>query len=213
MSSKTFFVNGSTNSFASRIKKNLIEHVHALLSLHSSSLIKNNQLREVLEILVPAKKFDQLKIPFKVISTDINSGEDIVLDKGDLIDALLKSCSIPGIMEPVEDKGRMIVDGGVGMPIPVQPLIESCDFKVAVDIGIYLFGELEHPNARSIKMRSDIITSNRLKERIISDADLVIRPDTMGLHWSRFDSVEALFENGKSAAREKMSKLSTLMLK
>ena len=213
MSSKTFFVNGSTNSFASRIKKNLIEHVHALLSLHSSSLIKNDQLREVLEILVPVKKFDQLKIPFKVISTDINCGEDIVIDQGDLIDALLKSCSIPGIMEPVEDKGRMVVDGGVGMPIPVPPLVESCDIKVAVDIGIYLFEELEHPNARSIKMRSDIITSNRLKERLASDADLVIRPDTMGLHWSRFDSVEVLFENGKSAAKEKMSKLSNLILK
>ena len=82
----------------------------------------------------------------------------MVIEQGDLIDSVLKSWAFPGIMEPVEDNGRMVVDGGVGMPIPVPSLVESCDIKVAVDIGIYLFEELEHPIERSFMMRSAIFT-------------------------------------------------------
>ena len=104
------------------IKRTLTDYVIALISLHRNSLIKNDQLREILELLVPVGNFDQLKIPLKIISTDIASGKDVISEKGNLIDALLKSCSIPGIMEPVIEGERVIVDGGVSMPIPISPL-------------------------------------------------------------------------------------------
>ena len=106
---------------------------------------------------------------------------------------------------------RVIVDGGVSMPIPVSPLAESCDVTVAVDIGVYKFDKLTSPNAKSIKIRSDIITSNRLKLRQVSDADLVIRPDTKGLHWSKFDAGEILLVNGKIEGRKQMPILNNLI--
>ena len=213
LTSKIFFDNGSKQSFAGGIKKTLTDHVIALMSLHRSSLIKNDQLRDILKMLIPIQNFDQLKIPLKIISTDIESGEDVISEKGNLIDALLKSCSIPGVMEPIMDDGRVIVDGGVSMPIPIPPLAENCDVTVAVDIGVYKFNKLKNPNAKSIKIRSDIITSNRLKLRLISDADLVIRPDTRGLHWSRFDAGEILLKNGKREGRKQMPFLNDLIRK
>ena len=213
LSSKTFFDNGSTKSFLGGIKRTLTDYVIALISLHRNSLIKNDQLREILELLVPVDNFDQLEIPLKIISTDIASGKDVISEKGNLIDALIKSCSIPGIMEPVIEGQRVIVDGGVSMPIPISPLLESCDVTVAVDIGVYKFDNLTNPNAKSIKIRSNIITSNRLKLKQVSDADLVIRPDTNGLHWSRFDAGEILLENGKIEGRKQISNLNNLIKK
>ena len=213
LTSKTFFDNGSTKSFIGGVKRTLTDYVIALISLHRNSLIKNDQLREILELLVPVKNFDQLKIPLKIISTDITSGKDVISEEGNLIDALIKSCSIPGIMEPVIEGERVIVDGGVSMPIPISPLLESCDVTVAVDIGVYKFDNLTNPNAKSIKIRSDIITSNRLKLKQVSDADLVIRPDTNGLHWSRFDAGEFLLENGKIEGRKQISNLNNLIKK
>ena len=213
LTSKTLFDNGSTKSFVGGIKRTLTDYVIALISLHSSSLIKSDQLREILELLIPVNNFDQLKIPIKIISTDIASGKDVISEEGNLIDALIKSCSIPGIMEPVIEGERVIVDGGVSMPIPISPLLESCDVTVAVDIGVYKFDNLKNPNAKSIKTRSDIITSNRLKLKQVSDADLVIRPDTNGLHWSRFDAGEILLENGKIEGRKQMSNLNDLIKK
>ena len=213
LTSKTLFDNGSTKSFVGGIKRTLTDYVIALISLHRNSLIKSDQLREILELLIPVNNFDQLKIPIKIISTDIASGKDVISEEGNLIDALIKSCSIPGIMEPVIEGQRVIVDGGVSMPIPISPLLESCDVTVAVDIGIYKFDNLKNPNAKSIKTRSDIITSNRLKLKQVSDADLVIRPDTNGLHWSRFDAGEILLENGKIEGRKQMSNLNNLIKK
>ena len=213
LTSKIFFDNGSEKSFSGGIKKTLTDHVIALMSLHRSSLIKNDQLRDILKMLVPIRNFDQLEIPLKIISTDIESGEDVISEKGNLIDALLKSCSIPGVMEPIVDDGRVIVDGGVSMPIPIPPLAENCDVTVAVDIGVYKFNKLKNPNAKSIKIRSDIITSNRLKLRLVSEADLVIRPDTRGLHWSRFDAGEILLKNGKREGRKQMPFLNDLIRK
>ena len=213
LKSKIFFDNGSTKSFVGGIKRTLIDYAIALISLHRNSLIKNDQLREILELLVPVGNFDQLKIPLKVISTDIASGKDVISKEGNLIDALIKSCSIPGVMEPVIEGERVIVDGGVSMPIPISPLLESCDVTVAVDIGVYKFDNLTNPNAKSIKIRSDIITSNRLKLKQLSDADLVIRPDTNGLHWSRFDAGEILLENGKIEGRKQISNLNNLIKK
>ena len=213
LTSKTFFDNGSTRSFIGAVKRTLTDYVIALISLHRNSLIKNDQLREILELLVPVNNFDQLKIPLKIISTDITSGKDLISEEGNLIDALIKSCSIPGIMEPVIEGERVIVDGGVSMPIPISPLLEICDVTVAVDIGVYKFDNLMNPNAKSIKIRSDIITSNRLKLEQVSDADLVIRPDTNGLHWSRFDAGEILLENGKIEGRKQMSNLNNLIKK
>ena len=213
LTSKIFFDNGSTKSFVGGIKRTLTDYVIALISLHRNSLIKNDQLREILELLVPVDNFDQLKIPLKIISTDIASGKDVISEEGNLIDALIKSCSIPGIMEPVIEGERVIVDGGVSMPIPISPLLDSCDVTVAVDIGVYKFNNLTNPNAKSIKIRSDIITSNRLKLKQVSDADLVIRPDTNGLHWSRFDAGEILLENGKIEGRKQMSNLNDLIKK
>ena len=213
LTSKTLFDNGSTKSFVGGIKRTLTDYVIALISLHRNSLIKSDQLREILELLIPVNNFDQLKIPIKIISTDIASGKDVISEEGNLIDALIKSCSIPGIMEPVIEGERVIVDGGVSMPIPISPLLESCDVTVAVDIGVYKFDNLKNPNAKSIKIRSDIITSNRLKLKQVSDADLVIRPDTNGLHWSRFDAGEILLENGKIEGRKQMSNLNNLIKK
>jgi NTE family protein len=213
LTSKTFFDNGSTKSFVGGIKRTLTDYVIALISLQRKSLIKNDQLREILELLVPVSNFDQLKIPLKIISTDIASGKDVISKEGNLIDALIKSCSIPGIMEPVIEGERVIVDGGVSMPIPISPLLESCDLTIAVDIGVYKFDNLTNPNAKSIKIRSDIITSNRLKLKQVSDADLVIRPDTNGLHWSRFDAGEILLENGKIEGRKQISNLNNLIKK
>ena len=213
LTSKTFFDNGSTKSFIGGIKRTLTDYAIALISLHRNSLIKNDQLREILELLLPVNNFDQLKIPLKIISTDITSGKDLISEEGNLIDALIKSCSIPGIMEPVIEGERVIVDGGVSMPIPISPLLEICDVTVAVDIGVYKFDNLTNPNAKSIKIRSDIITSNRLKLKQVSDADLVIRPDTNGLHWSRFDAGEILLENGKIEGRKQMSNLNNLIKK
>ena len=70
------------------------------------------------------QNFQDLKIPLKVVSTDLNSGLDIINHSGNLIDAVLQSCSIPGFIEPTMKGQYVISDGGVSMPIPVEAITD-----------------------------------------------------------------------------------------
>ncbi|MFL2982957.1 MAG: patatin-like phospholipase family protein [Candidatus Neomarinimicrobiota bacterium] len=209
--SKRYIKNVKSNSSFGKVKKILIDYALAILTLHKTSIIDNEELRNILELIIPARTFEQMQIPLKIVSTDIFSGNDIIDDSGDLIEALLQSCAIPGIMAPIEVGNKLIVDGGVSMPLPTPILKDQCDVILAVDIGVYDFEKIDRVNAKSIIMRSNIITSNKLKARLAEEADIVIRPETKGLHWSRFDSSEILFENGKNATKSSIPILNDLI--
>src|SRR4029453_13660660 len=57
--------------------------------------------------------FDKLPIPFRPVATDIATGSRVVLDHGDLSEAILASMTIPGVFAPVSKDGRLLVDGGM----------------------------------------------------------------------------------------------------
>tara|TARA_B100000131_G_scaffold322770_1_gene378004 strand:+ start:6151 stop:7044 length:894 start_codon:yes stop_codon:yes gene_type:complete len=191
----------STNSVIAKINHFIINHVVAILSLHKKSVVSNSYLMDIISELIPFKTFDDLRIPLRVISTDIETGKNVIHNSGNIIEALVQSCAIPGVMEPIEYQGSMIVDGGVGMPLPVPIVRSECEYSLAIDIGAYDFERLENPNAKSIKTRSEIITSNQLKKQLADEADFVIRPKTMGLHWTSFESGDLLFKEGRLAAK------------
>lgn len=77
--------------------------------------------------------FEELEIPLVVIATDFNSGEEVIFRSGDLLPALRASMSIPGVFEPVEYQGRVLVDGGIVNNLPVNHLSE-CAAVIAMDV-------------------------------------------------------------------------------
>ena len=203
--SRSIISNGNRKSLFNKITKIFVNHIIAIMSLHKKSIIKNKQLEEALNSLFADIHFKDLKIPLKVVATDINSGKDIVYDRGSLVDAILQSSSIPGVLEPIFKEKKIIVDGGVGMPIPVSVIKNHCEFTIAIDIGMYRLRPIDRINAVSIKKRAEIITSNRLKKKLSLEADFIINPDTMGMQWSDFYNAEIIFEKGKSAAEDTIS--------
>ena len=198
---KVFFTDKNQISFIDSIKKLFVDHSLAVLSLHKNSIINKNQLEEAIKTLVPINNFHELKIPLKIVATNLENGEDIIYEDGDLIEALVQSCSIPGIFSPTIIGDKIISDGGVGMPVPISILKEECDFTIVIDIGQYKLNSLDYTNAKSISKRANIITSNRLKSLLSLEADFVIKPDTLGKEWSDFDACEDLFNQGKISTK------------
>ncbi|MED5317416.1 MAG: patatin-like phospholipase family protein [Candidatus Neomarinimicrobiota bacterium] len=208
------FLNGrNPGSVLDQIAKKVYDHFQMMISLNRKSIIKRQLLQDAISFLLPATTFDDLKIPLKVVSTDLESCEDIIHERGDLVEALVQSCSIPGFVAPTEQDNRVIVDGGVGMPIPVPVLKEDCVLTVAVDISQYTLEKLGKTNMISITQRAEIITSNRLKSKLAKDADFVIQPDTLGIHWSDFGQFDALIEKGKLAVDDSIQQLKTIINK
>ena len=207
ISNKVFFTKKNPKSLLELVKKQFVEHYIAILNLHKNSIISKNYLEETIMTLVPVKNFQELKIPLKIVATNLENGEDIIYDDGDLISALVQSCSIPGIFSPTILGDKIISDGGVGMPIPVSILKEECDFTVVIDIGQYKLSPLDYSSAKSISKRANIITSNRLKHLLSLEADFVIKPDTLGKEWSDFDACEDLFNQGKISTSNSIQEL------
>jgi NTE family protein len=87
------------------------------------------------------ESFDQLAIPFRAVAGDIVTGEAVVLDSGSLARAIRASMSIPAALSPIEIDGRLLVDGGIAMNLPVDVARDmGADVVIAVDISSDLLG-------------------------------------------------------------------------
>ena len=130
------------NQDTARIKKEALEvnwrKVAPLIdpSLPKSGLIKGKKIKDLLASYIGGNiKFSDLKIPFACVATDIDTGEEVVIDQGSVPEALRASISIPGIFTVVKREGRYLVDGGLTNPVPVNVVKRmGADFIIAVNV-------------------------------------------------------------------------------
>jgi len=106
------------------------------LALPHSGLISGNKIVEMLnDLALENKTFDELKIPFAAVATDLESGAEVILNQGKVIDAVRASISIPGIFTPVKYQDYYLVDGGVVDPVPVDVVRKmGADIIIAVSL-------------------------------------------------------------------------------
>ena len=94
------------------------------------------------------QSFDELAIPFRAVAGDIVTGEAVVLREGSLARAIRASMSIPAALSPIEIDGRLLVDGGIAMNLPVDVARDmGADTIIAVDIST---GLLARETLRSV---------------------------------------------------------------
>jgi NTE family protein len=106
-------------------------------ALPHSGLISGKKIEEMLnDLALEDKTFDDLKIPFAAVATDVESGAEVILTQGKVIDAVRASISIPGIFTPVKYQNYYLVDGGVVDPVPVDVVQKmGADIIIAVNLA------------------------------------------------------------------------------
>ncbi len=92
------------------------------LTLPFLGLIKGHKLYKFLKRHLGNKTFYDARLPLKIIASDIRKKEYRVLEKGSLVDAIMASCSMPGVFRPFHFKEEMLIDGGLVSPLPTEPL-------------------------------------------------------------------------------------------
>jgi len=98
-------------------------------------LVKGTKIEAYLEKKLENLKFNQLKIPLFVTAFDIENKQEIIFNKGDVAKAIRASISIPGIFVPVENNGRILVDGGLTDIIPTEILKkEGAEVVIAANV-------------------------------------------------------------------------------
>ena len=85
-----------------------------------TSVCTDRGLRRLIRLADLPQRIEQLPIPFVAVATNLTTGEEALLDHGNIESALLASTAIPGILPPVERDGQTLVDGGVVSRVPVR---------------------------------------------------------------------------------------------
>lgn len=132
------YASGEINSFEEVVHQLDWKKVVSFLDVvfPKSGLIDGNKIADFIRIHVGETDFEDLSLPFRAVSTDLATGTEVVIQEGDIIEAVRASISIPGIFTPLRKEGKTLVDGGLVNPVPVSVTREmGADLVIAVDLN------------------------------------------------------------------------------
>jgi NTE family protein len=158
-----------------------------------------------------AQRFDQLRVPLIVATTDLKTGETFPIDSGPIPPAVNASSAIPGIIIPVHLYNHILVDGGTSDLVPVD-IAESLhpQIIIAVDVSRQL-NENIPTSASSIFQRANIISWGKLARYNSQDANIVIRPDVGDTGVFDIDEKASMIQDGEIAALKALPAIQQLM--
>jgi NTE family protein len=147
------------------------------------------------------RDFKELPIPFFCIATDIETGEEILLDKGFLPRAVLASGAFPTLYTPVEIDGRYLVDGGVVNNYPVAELKKrGADIIIGVDVQDDLKSRDELRDATRILVQISNLQMTHKMQQSRALTDIYIKPDINDFSVISFDQGQRIIQRGEQAA-------------
>ena len=146
-------------------------------------LMDGKIMRDEIDRLTNWASFEyDLKIPFKVVATDLVTGERVVIDQGKISNAITGSMSVPGMSQPFKFENKMLLDGGLVDPVPADVVREmGADIVIGVSLrNIQKDVPAKIDNVISITIRSIYIMLEELNEVSSSKADIIIKPQYRG---------------------------------
>jgi NTE family protein len=172
------------------------------LSVSNGQRLTNLLNELVLQGVYHATRFDRLRMPFRAVATDLYSGQRVVLDSGNLGEALRASATVPVLYAAVPHDSMALVDGGLRSNIPVDVAREyGCDIVLAVNTT-------SPPRSRQ-SIRNPIETLDQVLNVMMSQnnavqlslADVVITPAIDDYEASDFSATDSLIARGYRSAR------------
>ena len=193
-----------------------------------------------LEQMLDGLTFDDTLIPVKIVACDLHTMEEVIYQRGKVVDAIRASISIPGIFRPMKHLGRTLIDGGLASPVPVGSLHRSGVSKIIAvntfpdpDVMMQLrhreelsrmeprdFREPMHESGRVVDTPGDLIkmymrflnaTQARVAEGECRRADVVLAPTVTDGFWYDFYNPERYIRRGEEVAEAALPQLRELI--
>ena len=161
--------------------------------------------------VVEIDDFDRLPVPYRAVATDLETGREVVLAKGNLARAIRASLAVPAAFDPVDIDGRLLVDGGLSDNVPVKVARSMCaDVLIVVDVGAGLYKREQINNALDVtaQLTNFLFTLNTEPQlRTLGPNDVLIRPSLGNLSGVDFARTAETIPIGERAARESIGAL------
>jgi NTE family protein len=125
-------------------------------TLTSQGFIRGEKIFTVLKEIIGERRIEDFDIPFTAVATDINKQEEVWLNKGELFSVIRASCAIPTLLTPKKLGNRLLIDGGVLNPLPVEPVLRTkSDLLVVVNINASIPSQAKVIRQEPITTESD----------------------------------------------------------
>lgn len=140
-------------------------------SFSINHLVKGDRIIEAIMAFVPDMAIEDLPIPYCAVATDWQNGEEVVFREGSLFDAIRASISLPLYYEPVRRDGRILIDGGVINPIPLNRVERhEGDLLVGVDVSGHNYKkQWERQQRLAEKHKADRSLKAQILDKLLPD--------------------------------------------
>lgn len=167
----------------------------------SKGMYNYNLLARLLHPVRHVRDFNQLKIPFLCIATDIESGKQVVLDNGYLPQAIHASAAFPSLYSPVEIDGKVLVDGGVVNNYPIDEIKKlGADIIIGVDVQEDLKDRTALIDATKIVVQITNLQMIENMKQKIGQTDIYIKPEVDSYGIISFNERLNIIKKGEEAA-------------
>lgn len=193
--------------FLSIQKDDVFSSVH-MMRKKDGEMFKHGLLEKIKE-RIRGINIEETKIPFSSVTTDVETGEEVTLRQGNLVDAIQASTALPLVFAPIRIDGRVLMDGGFVNPVPADIVREmGAEFVIAVDVSSK-WVNLEKESLNPMKIYSMIpqaltIIEYQLARNILKSADIVLNPMVLNYHWNDFEFGKDLMKLGATEAKIRM---------
>ena len=163
-------------------------------------LIRGEALARYVREQTGGKPIEQLPLPLGIVATDLDSGQAVLFQRGDVGMAVRASSAVPAIFQPVKIGTREYVDGGLVAPVPVRFARQmGAELVIAVDISSPPDG---NPTGDPFKLllQTFAIMGRSINQFELKEADVVLRPGLAGMSSADFSGRQRTIDAGRQAA-------------
>mgnify|MGYP003411896054 FL=1 len=180
-----------------------------------SGFIKGEKFQNYMKNHLKVSRFEELKIPLKIVATDYWKKEAVIFEKGDLIQPIKASYSLPGLFTPVKIKNRILIDGGAVNPLPFDLIMDKCDITIAIDVTAFKAQNESEipPTFDSVFTTYQTMQNSIIKERLkFLRPDIYIRPEIFDVRVFDFVKADLIFKQAETAKEELKRQLDKMLV-
>ena len=178
------------------------------IGFSKKGLFSTRKINKMLSRDIGSRTFQDLAIPLSVATTDVLTGEEVVISTGSVKEAVLTSIRVAGIFPPREVNDRLLIDGGYVNQVPVSIARNmGADFVIAVDVGFCAKKRDKYSNAVQVAMRAMDIMAKKLMANEEKNADVIIKPDVESESLTAYHKAAFFIKEGEKAAEAALPRI------
>lgn len=171
-------------------------------TLSRMGFASNKRMEAFLKRTFRSLRFEDMKLPLAVVTTDLRTGQPMVFTSGELVPAVRASCAYPGLFLPVAYQGAWLADGGLVAAVPTRAARElGADIVIGVSLES-INPKIEPQNVMEVLSRSLSIAQRTAEPVWRAHADAVVAPVVNCFGWDEFERADELMAAGEKAMRE-----------